>query len=62
MSDEEKDEFEEFEMRGDDAGALMWLEQRYPDYRSIVREEYTIVLTRLAASAGWMGSVIDLPS
>ncbi|MGH3223195.1 MAG: DUF5663 domain-containing protein [Streptosporangiaceae bacterium] len=51
MSDAQLDEFEVFINRKDDAGAFSWLESNFPDYKSVVKEEFEALseeITRLA--------------
>ena len=47
MSDEQLDEFETFVDAGDEAGALLWLQENFPDYREQVQEDFATIRSSL---------------
>lgn len=51
MSAEQLDEFETLIDAEDEAGALAWLERTFPDYKSVVQDEFDRLKNQLAASA-----------
>ncbi len=51
MTSEQLDQFEAFVDSGDERGALGWLEERFPDYREVVRAEFSLLSTNLRIDA-----------
>jgi len=51
MNDEQLTEFEGFIDSNDEAGALRWLEQNFPDYKSVVAAELESMKKEIAADA-----------
>jgi predicted RNA-binding Zn ribbon-like protein len=59
MRREQLDEFETFIDAGDEGGALAWLEDNFPDYRSVVAEEVNSLASGLAAASGAIRSIVS---
>ncbi len=56
MSDKQLDEFEAYYNAKDDQGAYGWLEDHFPDHRSIVRVELDELLTEVGRQLDrWRG-------
>lgn len=51
MSNEQLDEFEAFIDRNDEAGALKWLENNFPDYKQVVSSELEALKVEIRATA-----------
>lgn len=51
MTNEQLLEFEQFLDRGDDPGALKWLETNFPDYKQVVADELEALKAEIKASA-----------
>lgn len=51
MTNEQLLEFEQFLDRGDDPGALRWLETNFPDYKQVVADELENLKAEIKASA-----------
>lgn len=51
MTNEQLDEFEAFIDRGDEAGALQWLETNFPDYKQVVANELEALKNEIKANA-----------
>ena len=47
MSLRELDQFEDYIVRNDEAGALAWLDRHQPDYRLVVQEEFDLLRSML---------------
>ena len=51
MSDAQLDEFEAFIDRGDEPGALKWLETNFPNYKQVVADELEKLKTEVRQQA-----------
>lgn len=51
MTNDQLLEFEQFLDRGDDPGALRWLETNFPDYKQVVADELEKLKAEIKASA-----------
>jgi len=51
MSDAQLDEFESFIDKNDEAGALKWLENNFPNYKEVVAQELEKLKTEVKQSA-----------
>lgn len=51
MTNEQLDEFEAFINRGDEPGALKWLETNFPNYKQVVADELENLRQEVKASA-----------
>lgn len=51
MTNEQLDEFEAFINKGDEAGALKWLETNFPNYKQVVADELEALRQEVKASA-----------
>lgn len=51
MTDAQLDEFESYINNNDEAGALKWLENNFPNYKEVVAEELNKLKTEIKASA-----------
>lgn len=51
MSDEQLKEFETFVDSGNDADALKWLEENFPDYKSVVADELELLKAEIKSQA-----------
>lgn len=51
MTDEQLDEFEGYINKGDEAGALKWLETNFPDYKKVVEAELMTLRDEIAKDA-----------
>ncbi|MFT4263470.1 MAG: DUF5663 domain-containing protein [Nocardioides sp.] len=51
MSEEQLTEFESYFDAKDDAGAFMWLEATFPNYKEIVQATFEALKTEIAGSA-----------
>lgn len=52
MSDQQLDEFERFIDTNDEAGALKWLENNFPDYKQVVADELEKLKTEIKQDSG----------
>jgi hypothetical protein len=57
MNDQELDEFEVFIDNDDEAGALKWLEDNFPDYKQVVNDELDALKSEIADDADF---IIDI--
>lgn len=48
MSDQQLDEFEAFTKAKDDPGAFHWLESNFPEYKSVVQDEFAKLRVELS--------------
>ncbi len=51
MTNEQLDEFEAFINRGDEPGALKWLETNFPNYKQVVADELETLRQEVKSSA-----------
>ena len=59
MTPDELAEFEKYFDRGDDDGAMEWLEAHVPDHRALVQEEFRTLFGALSNASKWLVPIVS---